>query len=68
VEAIGLKHQDATRRTVIDNMAPHPSARDTGEFEVTWQIKEAPEQVQIRVEYFQIQGDADLRLELEKVE
>jgi parallel beta-helix repeat protein len=64
VEVIGLRRQDVTRKTVIDNMTWHAPTRDTGEFEITFQNKEKPDELQIRVEYFQIDGAAALSLDL----
>jgi hypothetical protein len=68
VEVIWAQRRDAPRKTIIDNMTWHAPTRDTGEFTIEQYMKATPEQVQIRVEYFQIDGHAALSLDLDKVD
>jgi parallel beta-helix repeat protein len=64
VEVIWYHRKDAPRKTVIDNMTWHAPTRDTGEFEQD----RTNEEIQIRVEYFQIDGAAALSLDLTPAE
>jgi parallel beta-helix repeat protein len=68
VEVIWLQRKDAPRKTIIDNMTWHAPTQDSGEFTIEQYMKATPEEVQIRVEYFQIDGHAALTLDLDKIE
>src|SRR5207249_4260523 len=61
VEVIWGKRAKAVRQTVIDNMTWHAPTKDTGEFVAD----KDGEEVQVRVEYFQIDGAAALSVNLE---
>ncbi len=67
VEVIWYKRRDVPRKTLISNWTLHAlhQATDSGEFEMD---KEEAESVQIRVEYFQIDGHAALSLDLTPVQ
>ncbi len=65
VEVIWYKRRDVPRKTLISNWTLHAPTKDSGEFEME---KEEAESVQIRVEYFQIDGHAALSLDLTPVE
>jgi parallel beta-helix repeat protein len=60
VEVIWERRKDVPRKTAIDNMTWHAPTRDTGVFEQD----RSNEPIQIRVEYFQIDGAAALSLDL----
>jgi parallel beta-helix repeat protein len=61
VEVIWYKRRDAPRKTIINNWTWHAPTKDSGEFEME---KEEAEAVQIRIEYFQLDGHAALSLDL----
>lgn len=68
VEVIWPNRKDGPRKTIIDNMTWHAPTRDSGEFDIEQYMKVTPEEVQIRVEYFQIDGHAALSLDLDKID
>jgi parallel beta-helix repeat protein len=68
VEVLWPRRDGNLRKTVIDDYTLHPLTQDSGEFTIEQWMKDVPEEIQIRVEYFQIEGGATLHLEFSPVE